>query len=1018
MKLFNRVSRRIRSRGRKRPALHLNFELCEDRVLLTNYLVNNAADSNTGTGNTGTLRYVLNLLPDTATATNEIDFNIPGPGPFIIQPLTALPPITDQVNLDGTTERTFLGLPATGPPVIQLNGNGLPDDGLVLGSTPAGESVSGTSSAGSTIIGLNIYNFTGGAGIHIQTNDNLVTGNFLGTDVNGTAAGPGNGTGVVIDSGASNNTIGGTGAGAGNVISGNSGDGIDIGSFSPTLSSGNGNLVQGNKIGTNAAGTAELTNAAGTAEMGNGSAGVRFVDGMSNTVENNVISGNVNEGIFFHGNDGASDEMVLGNLVGTNAAGTAPIGNGLSGITLQQSVANTIGGNVISGNGVGPFGGNGITLAGGSNNAVLGNFIGTNAAGTAALGNTDAGVFIEASNNTIGGANTIGFNTDGIEITGSGATGNVVQGNYIGTNASGAKLGNGDGVLISDAPSNTISGANTIGFNTDGIDFEAGATGNVVQGNYIGTNAGGANLGNGDGVLISDVPSNTISGANTIGFNTDGIDFEAGATGNVVQGNYIGTNASGANLGNGDGVLISDAPSNTIGGANTIGFNTDGIQITGSGATGNMVQGNYIGTNASGANLGNVGDGVLIDNLASNNTIGGANTIGRNGTGIDFESGATGNEVLGNFIGTDPTGTVGRGNTLDGISLNDASSNRIIGNVVSGNGINQDAAGINLESNDRNNIIAGNKIGTNAAGTAALGNSLHGIFLGNGSSNNTIGGTAAGAGNVISGNGKFPVPVADFATQGGVGVYIFGSGATDNMVLGNFIGTNASGTAALDNSVIGVLINQSPGNTVRGNLISGNRFIGLEIAGGTASGNLVQSNKIGTNAVGTAAIPNGTAAIPGDGIFINNAPNNTIGGTAAGAGNLISGNTFVGIELFGRLTSKNVIQGNKIGTDATGRLTLPNKVGGIFVITPSANQIGGTGPGQANQGQNIPIFGMPGLADPGSTSSVAARRRSRRGKATPMRTRAVVPSHPSGPSAHIPHHWSPSGGKKRSPHRV
>jgi len=245
-------------------------------------------------------------------------------------------------------------------------------------------------------------------------------------------------------------------------------------------------------------------------------------------------------------------------------------------------------------------------------------------------------------------------------------------------------------------------------------------------------------------------------------------------------------------------------------------------------------------------------------------------------------------------------------------------------------------------------------------------------------------------------------------------------------VLNNYIGTNVEGTAALPNSVIGVLIYLSSRNSVQGNLISGNGFVGLEIAGGTggttggttASGNLVQSNTIGTNAVGTAAIPNGTAAIPGDGIFINNAPSNTIGGTAAGAGNLISGNTFVGIELFGPLTSKNVIQGNKIGTDATGRLTLPNKVGGIFVITPSANQLVGTGPGQANQGQNIPIPGMPGLADPGSTSSVAARRRSRREKATPMRTRVVVPSHPSGPSAHIPHHWSPSGGKKRSPHRV
>ena len=102
-------------------------------------------------------------------------------------------------------------------------------------------------------------------------------------------------------------------------------------------------------------------------------------------------------------------------------------------------------------------------------------------------------------------------------------------------------------------------------------------------------------------------------------------------------------------------------------------------------------------------------------------------------------------------------GTAALGNTLDGISLNNASSNSIIGNVVSGNGINQDAAGINLESNDRNNIIAGNKIGTNAAGNAALGNSLHGIFLGNGSSNNTIGGPTDNDRNVISGNGKFPV---------------------------------------------------------------------------------------------------------------------------------------------------------------------------------------------------------------------------------------------------------------------
>ena len=375
--------------------------------------------------------------------------------------------------------------------------------------------------------------------------------------------------------------------------------------------------------------------------------------------------------------------------------------------------------------------------------------------------------------------------------------------------------------------------------------------------------------------------------------------------------------------------------------------------------------------------------------------------------GVGIQANSSQNLIEGDFLGTDPTGTMGRGNTLDGIRLNDASSNHIIGNLISANGIDQDAAGINLEANDSNNTIAGNKIGTDVSGNRALGNSLHGIFVGSGSSNNMIGGPTYNDRNVISGNGRFPV--ADLATQGGVGVYIFGTGTSGNVVQGNFIGTNADGTAALVNSIIGVLINQSSGNTVQSNVISGNQLIGVEIAGGTASGNLVQSNKIGTNFDGTTAIPNKQ-----DGIFINNAPNNTI------LDNLISGNGSVGVQLFGPLTSGNVIQGNMIGLDAAGRPTLPNPAGGIFVDTnPFANQLGGAGPGQANQGQDRVVLGLFGLSDPGPTSSVAARRQSRRGKVTPTRTRAVAPSsHPSGPSAHVHHHWSPSGGKKRSPHRV
>ncbi|MGA7498064.1 MAG: hypothetical protein WBX00_15160, partial [Isosphaeraceae bacterium] len=159
----------------------------------------------------------------------------------------------------------------------------------------------------------------------------------------------------------------------------------------------------------------------------------------------------------------------------------------------------------------------------------------------------------------------------------------------------------------------------------------------------------------------------------------------------------------------------------------------------------------------------------------------------------------------------------------------------------------------------------------------------------------------------------------------------------------------------------------------------------LEIAGGaggTASGNLLQGNLIGTDAGGTRAVPNGL-----DGIFISDAPDNSIGGTTAGAGNLISGNGSVGIQLFGPLTLGNVIEGNALGLNSAGRPTLRNRAGGIFVNTgPLNNKIGGTAPGQANRGQSRPLYTVSGSqqSNPGSTAqtATAAGRRFRiRGRA-------------------------------------
>ena len=253
------------------------------------------------------------------------------------------------------------------------------------------------------------------------------------------------------------------------------------------------------------------------------------------------------------------------------------------------------------------------------------------------------------------------------------------------------------------------------------------------------------------------------------------------------------------------------------------------------------------------------------------------------------------------------------------------------------------------------NLIEGNFIGTDQSGSFQLGNDT-GVFI-NGASGNTIGGLTAtpgtGAGNVIAG-----YSISTASAQGGVGVDIANAGASDNLVEGNLIGTDARGKQALvpsqqPASGVGVLINNTSGsNTVGGlttaarNVISG-FVIAIEIyapqsPSNPVSGTTVEGNYIGTNASGVvvAGLSNTT------GIFVNGVPSNTIGGTARGARNVISGNT-TGIYLLGPTTSGNLVQGNYIGLDPTGRSAEPNHTG-IFVNDAMSNTIGGTAPGAGN----------------------------------------------------------------------
>ena len=188
--------------------------------------------------------------------------------------------------------------------------------------------------------------------------------------------------------------------------------------------------------------------------------------------------------------------------------------------------------------------------------------------------------------------------------------------------------------------------------------------------------------------------------------------------------------------------------------------------------------------------------------------------------------GSAGNTIEGNFIGTDPTGTLARPNGGDGIVIRGA--NNTIGgttagtrNLISGN----NNGGINISTSAATgNLVVGNFIGTNAAGTAAIGNG-HGVNIVGGASNTTVGGTASGARNILSGNSAYGVRIADAGTSG-------------NRVLGNFVGTNATGTAAIPNGLSGVfIISGASGNTVggtqpaEGNVISGNSSFGVAFFG-------------------------------------------------------------------------------------------------------------------------------------------------------------------------------------------
>ncbi len=962
-------------------------------------------------------------------------------------------------------EGNFVGLTASGTSTLYTDGNGViayysPDN--TVGGTIAG--------AGKVIGGLAIDGIQFGG-----SNDCLAEGNLVGTDPTGTMALP-NGEGVGIRYNATGDTIGGTTPGSGNLISGN-GTGIYIPYYT------DGNVIEGNLIGTDVTGTKPLPNTG---------PGVQIIIGSSNNTvggttagAGNTIAFNTGAGVVVGSNSG---DTAVGNAILSNAIydnGAMGIDLGDDGVTpntpggphsgpndLQNfpvlSQAATFDGNTYvigtlnsapsttftlqffadatpdpSGHGQGQtlIGTTTVTTDANGNTSFVASFSGVVPAGQAvsATASDPSGDTSEFAQDVTVTATTSpvvavddtynvdensalnvpapGVLANDYDLTGGTLSAVLVtptsdgslslqsdgsftytpDAGFVGTDTftyydtDGTYQSNVATVTINVNPktytvTNTndsgpgslrqaILGANlastsppdTINFDIPGtgpftiapltplptlthatiIDgySQPGASPNTLTGGdnaVIEIQISGGNVPGADGLDLAGGGS-TVDGLSITGF-TNGVHLTDTTGGDLLTGDFIGLTPDGGPAGNtNDGFFIDGAPSVTVGGTtpaarDVISANT-GNGIDAANATGVVVQGDFIGTDPTGTVA--VGNGTGVEFVGSPSaTIGGAaagagNVISANGgDGIQLND-SVGTLVQDNLIGTDVTGTQPLGNASAGIEDGPnleftATDDSILGNVISANG-----GGI-TSFTATNNLIQGNLIGTDITGARPLGNGGDGIDMVD-SGDDTIGGTTAGAGNVISANGG-----NGFVTN----TEIFG----DNLIEGNFIGTDITGTQPLGNTGDGLVLDDSGGDTVGGttlaaaNVISANGGDGISTGDIFANNILLAGNFIGTNASG-ADLGNG-----GHGVYVQNS-SNSIGGTAAGAGNVIAYNARAGVAV---VDSYN---GPTTGVEILSNSIYANQGLGIDLgddgVTP--NHPGGPIPGPNNY-QNFPVL--------------------------------------------------------------
>ncbi len=447
-----------------------------------------------------------------------------------------------------------------------------------------------------------------------------------------------------------------------------------------------------------------------------------------------------------------------------------------------------------------------------------------------------------------------------------------------------------------------------------------------------------------NGLVIS-ASNSTVHGLSIYGFDENAIVLDATlvtVTDNTIRGNHLGVNwnaTSSPSHNHKNGIYIGRGATDNVVGGDTAaerniisGNDWSGVEIHAAGTTRNVVSGNRIGTNGAASNvIANLMHGVRIYGGATGNTVGGdtageRNVISGNTMcgvmiyGIDQPTAS--NTISGNYIGLNIIGGLAIPNGDSGVCITDSASNTIGGhsvgerNLISGNS----EYGVHITGSLATmNVVTGNYIGLKYDGVIPNPNTSRGVAIRNGAHANTIGGTATAEGNVISGNGASGLRIDD-------------SGTDDNSILGNLIGTDATGTVAVPNGMHGIEVYGGDNTTIggdtagAGNVISGNVNYGVTIAGTDVSNVTVAGNLVGVDVTGLAAMPNGSGGVGAS----SGASNVVIGGDLLAEGNVISGNDGSGVDIREDTTTTVTIRGNWIGTDRTSTHSLPNARNGVY----------------------------------------------------------------------------------------